>query len=163
MKILKANWIHPPEIDEWLRKMCIGRTLNVCCGKSKIGDVRLDILPYPKSNATEVGDLFRVKDKQGAMAFDTVICDPPFEYYFHGRNWLLQLSDVARKRLLLSAPQVSLHMVNGGVNTGKWEQNLYAFQMPTHRYLRLYYCFDRYDEGLRESYLPEKQTVEKGS
>jgi hypothetical protein len=127
--VLQVNWIHTSTVEEWLQDMKIGRTLNMCCGMSKVGDVRID--RRPETNRTGGGDLFKLD--YPPMSFDTVICDPPFEFY-NKFDWILRLSDIARKRFLLSPDRTTVKLRG-------WETSLYAF--TDRMYLRLYYCFDR--------------------
>ena len=96
-RVLKANWIHPPNVEAWLGTMITGRTLNVCCGMSRVGDVRIDT--DENTNRTEEGDLFDLHIAEAS--FDTVICDPPFAYY-NTFEWCQKLASIARKRLILS-------------------------------------------------------------
>jgi hypothetical protein len=131
---LHVNWMHPESTEAWLRKMIIGKTLNVCCGLSQVGDVRIDT--DSKTARTIQGDLFNLKYKPGS--FDTVICDPPFGYYKDTR-WILHLSHIAKKRLLLSSGPVALNNL-----LPRFKANLYALTSKTNiYYLRLYWIFDR--------------------
>ena len=61
-----------------------------CCGKSHIGDVRIDT--DPTSARTREGNLFSLKFPP--QSFDTVIYDPPFRYY-NSFKWILNLADIA--------------------------------------------------------------------
>ena len=122
----------------------IGEALNVCCGMSKVGQVRLDITQH--SMRTEAGDLFKAKERVGSRSFDTVICDPPYSY-FSKFKWLMELSDIARKRMIVSSPQITLRIP-------RFSRKLYAFDIPGKIYLRLWWVFDRaigaldeYDSG----------------
>lgn len=132
------NWKHPPAVEEWLRSMCIGRTLNVCCGASKVGDVRVDIDPKAPG-LTEVGDLFNLP--YGPGEFDTVICDPPFEYFMPavGRSRLFasSLANLPRRRLLLST---NLNILR--LKRGIWDRRLFAVDTGGY-FIRLYWVFDR--------------------
>ena len=127
--VLQVNWIHTSTVEEWLRLMVIGSSLNMCCGMSKVGDVRID--RRTETNRTRGGDLFKLDFPP--MSFDTVICDPPFEFY-NKFDWILRLSDIARKRLLISPDRTTIKLKG-------WLPMLYAF--TDKMYLRLYYCFDR--------------------
>ena len=57
-EVLQVNWIHNKAVERWLREMVVGSALNVCSGMSRVGDVRIDILP--ETNRTEAGDLFHL-------------------------------------------------------------------------------------------------------
>jgi 16S rRNA G966 N2-methylase RsmD len=137
--VLQANWIHNNDVERWLRRMAKGRTLNVCCGMSKVGDVRVDT--DPKTNRTEAGDLFNLHFEP--LSFDTVICDPPFRYYWKF-DWINELALLARRRFLLSPNRSIVRLPREN-----WQTRLYAFQSQQNAmYLRLYYCFDRLNEQL---------------
>ena len=127
--VLKVNWVHTSETEEWLRSMVIGSSLNMCSGMSKVGDVRID--RYEGTNRTRGGDLFKMDILP--QSFDTVICDPPFEFY-NRFDWILRLADIARKRLLISPDRTNIRLKG-------FRPSLYAF--TDKMYLRLYYCFDR--------------------
>lgn len=74
-----------PEIEDYIKKKMNGYTLNVPCGKSMIGDVRLDI----DSNLSmrDAYDMFKNKLPYHTNTFDTVISDPPWKlgHYFRPR------------------------------------------------------------------------------
>ena len=40
-RVTKVLW--PPSVETYLKTLLIGRTLHVCCGLSRLGDVRLDL------------------------------------------------------------------------------------------------------------------------
>jgi hypothetical protein len=130
---LQVNWIHHKDVERWLRRMKVGRTLNVCCGMSWVGDVRVDT--DPNTNRTEAGDLFDLGF--APLSFDTVIVDPPFSY-FSRFDWVNKCARIASKRLLLAADRTIVRLPRKD-----WSTSLYAFQSAQKMYLRLYYCFDR--------------------
>ena len=132
---LQARWVHPHKVERWLRRSCIGRTLNVCCGMSLVGDVRIDT--DWRSNRTEAGDLFSLTFEN--QSFDTVICDPPFSYY-NRFSWIAKIRDIARKRVLISSPATNIRMMFSRRN---WNFALYAVGDHGSPMLRLYWCFDR--------------------
>lgn len=137
-QLLQANWIHPPYVERWLRRMSIGRTLNVCCGKSLVGDVRIDV--DANSSRTEPGDLFDLKIEP--LSFDTVICDPPFSYYVTGDNrfrWIQELGKISRRRLIICVKANQIHL--GRKN---WHQKLW-YCSDGGLFLRLFWVFDRKD------------------
>lgn len=143
--MLKANWIHTEDVEKWLQQITIGKTLNVCCGMSLVGDTRVDI--DPSSNRTVDGDLFKLP--YASRSFDTVICDPPFGYYQRFR-WILKLANIADKRLLLSSPAMSIRL-----SRKNWSRELYYASGNATRdhprgtlFLRLYWCFDRLNHKL---------------
>ena len=136
VKVLEAKWIQPDGCENWLSSITRGRALNVCCGMSQVGDVRLDI--SPKSNRTEYGNLDTLDFPRGS--FDTVICDPPFSYYRRFK-WVYRLADIAKLRFVLSGPLVAFYLGS------QWRESLYALKAGG-RFLRLWYVFDRLDGRL---------------
>jgi len=82
--------------EEFYRQKLIGRTLHVCCGTSKLGDVRVDISVDYRPHVVATLRRLPFKDK----SFDTVIADPPWinQYYL----WLAEeLPRVARRRIIV--------------------------------------------------------------
>jgi hypothetical protein len=105
MKTYQVRWSHPKSVDVWIRNMIIGSSLNVCKGRSNLGDVTIDVIR--SLNPKIMANLYNLPfaDK----SFDTVICDPPFDYYntavMRNQNqskWIQELRRVARKRLILA-------------------------------------------------------------
>ena len=144
-RVLKANWIHPPNVEAWLGTMITGRTLNVCCGMSRVGDVRIDT--DENTNRTEEGDLFDLHIAEAS--FDTVICDPPFAYY-NTFEWCQKLASIARKRLILSVDRSMPFLKRGAWNT---RPDLYAFVPEPFKstYIRLFMVWNRHNELLEVS------------
>jgi hypothetical protein len=93
----KVLW--PESIEQFLSTLFVGRTLHVCCGKSKLGDVRLD-----RDIANEpdiVCDAANMRAYVADDAFDTVLCDPPYNGQFQWNHDLLaELARVARRRII---------------------------------------------------------------
>jgi len=82
-KFRKA-WSWPEDVDRKIRSLCEGFTLHVCCGESTIGDVRIDIEKQADIKASMYFLPIRPE------AFDTVLCDPPWELPYHLRGRLLR-------------------------------------------------------------------------
>lgn len=79
-------------IDEWL----LGFTLHICCGKSKLGDVRLDL--YEKDIDIRA-DASRLPFRN--QSFDTLVIDPPYNGKFQwNHDMLSELSRVAKRRII---------------------------------------------------------------
>lgn len=90
--------------DEFLTYQPIGTLLQVCAGGSFFGAVRVDRDEYSPS-ANVRADAFRLPF--GDKSFDTVACDPPYEFNYPKRiNLQRELTRVARKRILFKAPWV---------------------------------------------------------
>jgi|ERR1041385_2159117 hypothetical protein len=94
--VSKVLW--HPEIEDFLKTLFIGRTLHVCCGKSKLGDVRLDLNEPTADIKCDAQDMREfVKDNE----YDTVLCDPPYNGDFQwNHNLLSELARVSSKRLI---------------------------------------------------------------
>ncbi len=73
------------EIENFVEKKMKGYTLNVPCGKSKLGNERLDI--DSKLSMREAYNMFKDKLPYENSIFDTVISDPPWKmgHYFRPR------------------------------------------------------------------------------
>ena len=103
---LRPLWQWHKGEQELFKQLVIGRCLHVFSGHSSIGDVRIDLA---SDEATHRFDALNFKDWQSLGEFDTVIADPPYKYY--GRlKWILKLSDIARKRLILITPNVRIRL-----------------------------------------------------
>ncbi len=87
------------DIEETIESLFIGNTLHVCCGKSMIGDVRLDI---DESNSPDiVCDASNMQGVVKGREFDTVLCDPPYNGKFQWNHDLLsELVRIANKRII---------------------------------------------------------------
>ena len=83
--LFKANWIWPERVEAFMISKIEGECLHVCCGTSKIGNVRLDILP--QDDGVIEGDMFDLPFPDNY--FQTVICDPPWHIPYHKRWPLL--------------------------------------------------------------------------
>ena len=109
-QILKTTWMHSSYVEAWLLDFVKdGACLNVCCGKSLVGNVRLDI--SLDSTSTEYGDLFKIEYPESS--FDYVYCDPPFNYYVVGTNrfkWQQKLFKFCRKALITKRPKTTVNL-----------------------------------------------------
>lgn len=87
------------DIEEFLSSLFIGRTIHVCCGKSLLGDVRLDL---DKDNKPDiVCDASNMVGFVRNNEFDTVLCDPPYNGKFQWNHDLLsELARIANKRII---------------------------------------------------------------
>ena len=124
MQTYEVHWSHPKSVDHWLRKQIIGTSLNVCKGRSDLGDITVDIMRELKPMI--VADLHHLpfKDK----SFDTCICDPPFDYYNKDKKlktqnqhkWIQELRRVSKKRLIMAT---TLRCIRVGPN---WHVKFYV-------------------------------------
>jgi len=80
----KKAWRWPDQVEDFIKKHIRGRSLHVCCGASKVGDVKVD--KFFRDADVQNMDMFDLDFKE---EFDTVICDPPWELDYTKRNQLL--------------------------------------------------------------------------
>jgi|GEM_PF-2530228 len=93
----KVLW--PEEIETFLRTLFVGRTLHVCCGKSRLGDVRFDA--DPANEPDMVGDAADMRATVPDASFETVLCDPPYNGKMQWNHDLLrELIRVASRRVI---------------------------------------------------------------
>mgnify|MGYP000692204783 CR=1 FL=1 len=96
------EWSTPHDLRNWMdRQLFEGEVLNVCAGKSPLGNVTVDVdAEHDPDVVADVRDLpFKTN------AFDTVYVDPPYSLYsFQGGYWPREALRVARKRLVLQCP-----------------------------------------------------------
>lgn len=90
--------------DDFLRLWVTGTLAQVCCGASKIADVRIDI--DPKAPGVDVvADMSTLPLADASI--DTVACDPIYSLGFPERVRLQrELARVARRRILFKAPWI---------------------------------------------------------
>jgi hypothetical protein len=74
-KVTKLLW--PKEIEAYLNMLLVGKSLHVCCGKSQIGDIRLDLF---EKDADVLGDASRLPFTDKSV--DTILIDPPYNGKF---------------------------------------------------------------------------------
>lgn len=92
----KVLW--PESIEDVLQTLFIGRTLHVCCGKSMLGDVRLDLNEPTADIHCDAADM---REFVADDAFETVLCDPPYNGKFQwNHDMLSELSRVASQRII---------------------------------------------------------------
>jgi hypothetical protein len=126
----KVLW--PESIEDFLKTLFVGKTLHVCCGKSKLGDVRLDLNEETADIKCDAQDMSGVvKDDE----YETVLCDPPYNGRFKwNHNLLKELSRVASKRIIFQ------HWFIPATSSGKYRKaqekfmltNCYVWQPRTY-------------------------------
>lgn len=93
-QVSKVLW--PNEVESYLASRLIGYTLHVCCGLSRLGDVRADLY-QPDIDVRVDAARLPFADK----SFDTVLIDPPYNGVFQWNHDMLnELHRLARKRIL---------------------------------------------------------------
>jgi len=137
--VYKVQWSWNKDTDRWLRKLCIGRTLNICSGNSQVGDIRVDVNQnlHPDIIADAKNLPFR------ALSFDTVVCDPPFSFY-NRFSWIIPLADIARQRLILSTPLLDVRL-----SKRRWKREIYITTQHN-IFARMFQVFTRKDRYLEE-------------
>lgn len=86
-------------IENVISELFIGRTVHVCCGKSLLGNVRVDFDPMNKPDI--VCDAANMKEFISDNEFETVLCDPPYSGRFQwNHDVLTELSRIASKRII---------------------------------------------------------------
>lgn len=78
---LKDCWVWDKDISEFVETKVKGYTLNVPCGKSKLGDIRAD--KDPQEDGIEKVEMTSLPWDDNT--FDTVIQDPPWKIGFYQR------------------------------------------------------------------------------
>lgn len=92
--VSKVLW--PEALEAFLPTLFVGYTLHACCGKSMLGDVRLDA-HEPSADVIADAAAMPFADNE----FETVLCDPPYNGKFQWNHDLLrELARVASKRII---------------------------------------------------------------
>ena len=130
MTLYQANWSHGKESEQLLRELALGYTLNVCCGKSYVGNVRVDLADGVNHNLK--ADLHNLPFMP--FIFDTVICDPPFSFFCKFK-WIYKLRDMTKYRLILSTPLVNVKLKD-------MRKRIFILD-DAFRFMRIWQVFDR--------------------
>lgn len=90
-----SDVLWPEEVEEYLQGRLVYPTLHVCCGKSRIGDVLLDLYELADVQA----DAARLPFPE--RSFGTVLIDPPYNGKFQWNHDMLnELIRVADRRII---------------------------------------------------------------
>lgn len=93
--VKKVLW--PEAVEGLLQSLLIPKSLHVCCGYSRLGNVRVDNDPAVKPD--QVVDATQLPF--GDESFASVLCDPPYNGKFQWNHDLLtELSRVAAQRII---------------------------------------------------------------
>jgi len=93
-RVSRVLW--PEDVTRWISERLLGKTLHVCCGKSLLGDCRLDL---HEADVDVCADAARLPF--GDRAWDTLLCDPPYNGVFQWNHSMLsELARVARRRII---------------------------------------------------------------
>jgi hypothetical protein len=96
--LFREAWVWSQSEEFLYRQLCEGYTLHLCCGTSRLGNVRADLM----FQADVKADMFNLPFLN--QAFDTIICDPP---WFGPKSWnkwkrfMGEICRVARHRIIL--------------------------------------------------------------
>lgn len=79
--LLQPCWVWNHTVERFVRDKVKGYSINICAGKSSIGDVKIDL--DPQNTSVIKGDMKSLpyEDK----TFDTVIQDPPWKIGYYDR------------------------------------------------------------------------------
>lgn len=92
--VTKLLW--PREVEAFLATILIPPTLHICCGMSKLGDIRLDLYA---ENVDVKADAARLPFPNDSFA--TVLIDPPYNSKLQWMHDMLsELSRVANTRII---------------------------------------------------------------
>lgn len=93
--VSKLLW--PEDVEEVLQGLLVGKSLHACCGKSRLGDVLLDMdATHNPDILADAADMPVADDE-----YETVLCDPPYNGDHDWNHRLLaELSRVASKRIV---------------------------------------------------------------
>lgn len=72
---IEEAWIWPESVERWFRERAEAHTIHVCCGRSQLGDVRVD--RDPEHDPDVVADHANLPFESNT--FDTAIWDPPWK------------------------------------------------------------------------------------
>ena len=91
----RPAFVWEQEIEDFVKERMRGYSLNIPCGTSTLGDIRLDL--DPNMSQREAFDFFKDKIPFPNNTFDTVISDPPWHvgHYFRPKMFF-SLVDVCK-------------------------------------------------------------------
>jgi len=94
-RVTKLLW--PRQVEAYLETIFLGRTLHLCCGKSRLGDIRLDIDPLHSPSV--LGDITRLPF--ASRSIETVLIDPPYNGRFQfNHDYLAEIARIGARRLI---------------------------------------------------------------
>lgn len=137
-ELFRTNWIPTNQSNstDIVLPYCVGSVLNLCSGKSTIGNLRIDLLS--DLNPDIVADIMNLPIRKGS--FDTVILDPPYSY-FGATKWLYPIADIAKKRIIISSGQVLVRLK-------KFKLIHILAVVTTQFFVRLWYIYDKVQDDL---------------
>ena len=94
----RQAWRFRGDEEAWLAAMSVGSVLNVPCGLSALGNIRIDLQEFADIRA----DILNLPLREKSV--DTAIIDVPFKWYSDWKKMyriLHQISLIARQRIIL--------------------------------------------------------------
>ena len=79
---LEKCWVWPEKVENKIKPLIKGISLNVCAGLSPLGDIKIDIEQHQKDII--ITDMSKLPFDDNT--FDTVISDPPWKINFFHRQ-----------------------------------------------------------------------------
>lgn len=142
---VKWSWNKCKNMDNFVKTLCVGKTLNFPCGMSRIGNTRADIdssvkpdvIADIKNPETWPTDWFK-------HPFDTLICDPPYSFYNRFR-WTFPLRKIAVRRIAFSTPLTCLDFP-----MKSHKKEYFIAESNNGHFLRLWQIFDKIELTLGE-------------
>tara|TARA_Y100000310_G_C20114417_1_gene548622 strand:+ start:85 stop:528 length:444 start_codon:yes stop_codon:yes gene_type:complete len=135
----RKTWRFNLDEEDFIRKSIIGKSVNICCGQSTLGDIRVDI--DASHNPDLVCDYFKLPYKQ--CEFETVIFDPPFQdYWKHGlKHAVNNIGKIASQKFILKGYWFIAHIKGFDL------PNIEIFYKPNKR-LMILQIYERIPERL---------------
>ena len=88
--LLKKSWLWESKVNDLLHSFELKPSINIPCGKSPLGDVRVDI--DASVNPTQVSDILAYPIPR---QFKTVFSDPPWKLNYYKRfKWFFKCVDL---------------------------------------------------------------------
>lgn len=107
----RPQWYMGKDIEEAVKKLLIGRSLNFPCGISRFGNVRADIYPAVKPDV--ICDILNINGQFKKQEFDSVFSDPPFAFYTNnkiGWKWIYKVAALAKQRVIFKTPKINIKL-----------------------------------------------------
>ena len=84
----KEAWSWPKNVVSFFKENITSPSCHIFCGKSKLGDIRIDIVGPPKTNATHIADILEGLPFPDDH-FQCVFGDPPWHIAKHLRSKIM--------------------------------------------------------------------------
>ncbi len=103
----KKAWHWPRDVEEFIWSRAQGRSLHVCCGRSTLGDIRVDAFIHGPGIITK-----DIRDCGFRNEFDSVVSDPPWAMDYRKRPSFVKACRDALKIngiLIFNAPWLPMY------------------------------------------------------